>query len=172
MSDPTTTNDIDPMDHGYGVDVELLINNYEDILALEGYSKDDIKCEQERVSLICYNLGYKSVGLTELHKLLDLPSLFSLASKEPSIENSLQLFSSSYRDENKYLVVCESELELLKSEYVGMARFTAAAWMNLSYSTHLSDGIALGWFTLDMLFQSRGMTATHPENWTLDTFSA
>lgn len=171
MLDAATSNDCDPMDAAYGVDIESLINNYDEILVLDGYLRDQIKAEQERVSLICYNLGFRAIGLAELQKLLDLPSLFALASKEPSIENSLQIFSASYRNDNKYLVVCDSELELLKTEFYAMARFTAAAWMNLSYFTVHSEGIDLGWLTLDMLFESRGMTATHPDRWTLDNFT-
>lgn len=171
MLNTETSHDIDPMDVGFGVDIESLINNYDDILALGAYSKDEIKAEQERVSLICYNLGFRSIGLSELQKLLDLPSLFNLASKEPSIENSLQLFSALYRNNNKYMVACDSELELLKAEFFAMARFTAAAWMNLSYYTLHCEAIDLGWSTLDMLFESRGMTATHPDRWTLDNFN-
>jgi len=161
----------DPEEPGYGVDVKELLAKYDEISLLNGYPKKDIKAEKERVSMICYALGMSSIGLVELHKLLDLPFLFSLATNEPSIENSLQQFSGSFRSQDKYTVVCESELEMLKTEFLSKARFTAAAWMNLSYYTHHSDGISLGLSTLDMLFQSRGLKATHPDTWLLDNFS-
>ncbi|MGF1827249.1 hypothetical protein [Vibrio splendidus] len=166
------TTDVDPLDERFTVNIESLILTYDSMIELGEFNQELIRAEQARVSMLCYTHGYQYIGMKQLHYLLDLPNLFNVAKHEPSIQDSMEQLSGSFRQPGtqKYLVACDQELQLLNVEFTSMARFTAAAWMNLAFCTHFNDALSLGWLTLDTLFESKGYKTTHPDTWTLDNF--